>query len=238
MDLITHNHGSMPGNTVPWAFLDSTDIEKIDDDDCKKQAKTFNEKCKKALDNSKLKNGKGFAAYKLKEDLCKDKECKEARKCIVTSYSVGCCDEKNAHHVVPAHCFWQSGARNKSAAVRQSMKYPGCKNYKVRRAPCICLEGDGKSKEHGKVHDFLDKKEDIIGAQNNHSWSFAQANSTGSAAISKATGCPQKCLEEQSKQMHEDMGIKSDTSLRADSKGKASTDFVPSTKKGRSADRM
>ena len=229
MDLMTHNHGSMPGNTPPWAFLDSMDVEKIEDDDCRKQAKTFNEKCRTALDKSKRKDGKGFAAYQLKKELCVDDDCKEARKCIVTSQSVGCCDGKEAHHVVPAHCFGKPGARKAKASVRKSMMYPDCENYKARRAPCICLDGkdEGKKREHAKVHKILDESEELIGKENNHSWLFKQANKEGCLAISKVTGCPQKCLEEQSKQMHEDMGIKSDTLLRADSKGKVNEEFIP-----------
>src|SRR3990170_3686410 len=106
MDMTTHNHGSAPGNTIPWLYADGMDASQIPDK-CKKEADTFNEKCGKHVkshgDGSMNLAGSNKA-------MCDDGECKEARKCVLTPYNMDCCDGKTPHHIVPKSQFKQSGA--------------------------------------------------------------------------------------------------------------------------------
>lgn len=52
-----------------------------------------------------------------------------------------------------------------------------------------------------------------------HTYQNVKALESACQTISKETGCNASCIEENSKQEHEKMGIKSDTQLRADSSG-------------------
>ena len=48
-DLTTHNHGSSPGNTAPWAYLSQSDKQA----DCKETIKKVDKKCKVSKEENK-----------------------------------------------------------------------------------------------------------------------------------------------------------------------------------------
>jgi hypothetical protein len=137
--------------------------------------------------------------------------------------------------------------------------YDHVKDYDDTKAPCVCLDGktksdsgaDGKKKQHGRVHEILDKKEEdsmqatpavtptgkpkmsrgerVIDREAG-TWSFEKANEAGSDAVSQVTGCDKECMKQQCAAAHKNMdkNIGPDTALRADWHGGATpAGFVP-----------
>jgi hypothetical protein len=179
-----------------------------------------------------------------REDMCKDKDCKDQFKCSLVPFDFGCCDGKTPHHIVPAHCFLPSGERKSGAGDR----YPGTDNYDDTKAPCICVkggtksekDGSGKLKQHGRIHKIVDKMEDDYmqdapnGKRTAGTWSFKQANDAGAHAVAKVTKCDDECLKKQSEAAHKKMGLEVGGNkshalkLRADSTGnRTPAGFVP-----------
>jgi hypothetical protein len=206
--------------------------------------------------NALLKDDAGKGEFYNKKgatrDLCKDPDCKDQLNCNLVPFDFGCCDGKTPHHIVPAHCFLPSGERKSGAGDR----YPGTDNYDDTKAPCICVEGGtksdsdaaGKLKQHGRIHEIVDVKEDsymhvtktvgprggVTVTKKAGSWNFEQANDAGADAVSQVTGCDKECLKKQSEAAHKQMGLdvgdgKSDKlQLRADSAGnRTPAGFVP-----------
>ena len=235
MDLMTHNHGSMPGNTPPWVFLDTADMNNASDD-CKEETKKTQDCIKK---HSKKVTRDGADHYnKQKKDFCADDDCKKTTECNLVPYEWGCCDNKTPHHVVPAHCFWPPGTRTKAAGDRTF--YPGCQGYDDKQAPCICLDGATKSSkkangqlmQHGRVHILADAAEDKYMVNGKAgSWKLREANEAGCDAVTQVKQkCDKECMKAQSEAAHKKMDINSDTPLRADSSGqKTPKGFVPQT---------
>ncbi len=91
-DLTTHNHGSSPGNTAPWAYLSQSDKQA----DCKETIKKVDKKCKVSKEENKQfrekmekrnkinaerkkkrKNNRQVQKYKVRNKTWKDKHCKQ-----------------------------------------------------------------------------------------------------------------------------------------------------------------
>jgi Domain of unknown function (DUF4150)/GHH signature containing HNH/Endo VII superfamily nuclease toxin 2 len=195
------------------------------------------------------------------ESYCADEKCgaKEGMECNLVPFDQYCCgakpphDVKTFHHVVPAHCFMPVGARG-----TEVKPYDHVKDYDDTKAPCVCLDGktksdsgaDGKKKQHGRVHDVLDKAEadamehtpaetptgkpkmrrgERVIDSTAGTWKFEDANEKGCDAVSQVTGCDKECMKQQCAAAHKNMekNIGPDTPLRADPHGKAPPDFVP-----------
>lgn len=193
------------------------------------------------------------------KDMCEDDDCKDQFDCNLVPFDFGCCGDKTPHHVIPAHCFMPPGARADGSPER----YAGSENYDDTKAPCICLDGatksskdgNGKIKEHGRVHAIVDAAEDAFmnveklstpggkpmmrGGERAvkktaGSWSFEEANEAGSDAVKEVKGCDKECMKKQCEAAHKQMGMdvgegKSDKlKLRADSSGSRTPEgFVP-----------
>jgi len=222
-DMTTHNHASAPGNTIPWLYTDEMDVSKIPDE-CKKDADEFNNKCgkhmKKHPDNSMNLAGTNKA-------MCDDDECKKARECVLTPYNLGCCDDKTPHHVVPKSQFKLRGAS--SYTLPSGLTPP----YDPDKAPCICEEGTSHSTgKHGDIH------EETNNLTVNHAsvlpnvsetgksidpkarWKASEAEKVGAQATAKVTKCKEKCIEDQARKGHENMGVKPDDEIRPTTAGK------------------
>ena len=230
LDLTSHNHASQPPNSPVWPYLDAMAMD-AGTGPCKSVAEKVKEKCEKFVKTTKKGAVKRKASMKA---MCKNKECKEARKCVLSPYSPSnCCDGKTPHHVVPAHCFMPQGVR----AAGGSERYPGCEDYNDKKAPCVCVSGHDKSTgEHKLAHDHFDKIED---SQPGNAWTYEKAATTGAASVRKATGgqsggCPNACTKAQLDEYHKDeAGLKDDTALRADSTGQQTAPtFVPKVAQG------
>jgi len=192
----------------------------------------------------------------VQKSFCADDKCKDTLKCALVPYNGFCCpvaqkgppkvESQTPHHIVQAHCFLEVGGRSEG----EGATYKHVDKYKHNEAPCICLDGAGKVKEHGDVHDYADAfeqeamdKEEIkykIGKKKGQvrevkytakSWDFATANDKGSEAVAKVrTECKKECLKQQSEAGHQKMmgdQIKPDTPLRADPHGTAPAGWVP-----------
>jgi hypothetical protein len=229
LDMTTHNHASMPGNTPPWPYMDSMAFG--GEGPCKDTAKKVEEKCGKHVKTSKSGEVKRKASV---DAMCADKECNEARKCVLSPYSPSnCCDGKTPHHVIPAHCFMPPGVRAEGGTAR----YPGCEKYDDAKAPCVCVTGKDKATgDHKRAHDHFDRIEDM---QPGHSWTYEAAAKTGAASVKAATGgdaggCDESCTKAQLDDYHgKQAGIAKNTPIRADSTGQRTPrDFVPKVEKG------
>lgn len=221
MDMTTHNHGSAPGNTIPWLYADGMDVSKIPDK-CKKEADTFNEKCgkhvKKHGDGSMNLDGTNAA-------MCKDNDCKAARKCVLTPYNLGCCEAKTPHHIVPKSQFKQRGA--------STYTLPKGGSYDPNKAPCICEEGTSHSTgKHGDIHEETNNltvnHADVSphvsdtgkSIASNARWPASEAEKIGAQAVQKVTGCDADCVEDQLRKGHEKMGVKPDSKIRPTTAGR------------------
>lgn len=227
LDLTTHNHASLPGNTPPWPYLDEMAFTspKTDENPCGDIASKAQDKCGKHVQTTKGKDPK-IKRKPTNDAMCADVECKKALKCVLSPYAPSnCCDGKTGHHVIPAHCFMPPGTRSANGEAR----YEGCKGYEINEAPCICVDGEGKEKEHGEIHKIVDDAEDKFlkngkdGGQKAGSWTYEQASNESSKAVSQVTKCDQKCIKAQVDAYHQQKSgspnISSSTKLRADSSG-------------------
>lgn len=227
MDLTTHNHASMPGNSPTWPYLDEVAFSapKSDDNPCGDVASKAQEECGDCVKQTKGKD----PAVKRKasmDAMCAKPSCKEALKCVLSPYKPSnCCSDddgktKTGHHVIPAHCFMPPGTRGGGGEER----YEGCKGYEINDAPCVCVEGEGKEKEHGEIHKVVDAAEDkfLVNGQAG-SWTYSQASAASSKAVATVTKCDEKCIQSQVDAYHQQKGkspnIGNDTKLRADSSG-------------------
>ena len=227
MDMTTHNHASSPPNSPPWAYLDTMAIQVNNTSDpCKTTRDDVKAKCEKHQTNNTYTGGKRKGEINqagLKRDVCDDKDCKDAMRCVLTPYNFGCCDDKTPHHVVPAHCFMPPGARGDNTGER----YAGCESYDPGAAPCICVTGEDKSekrKQHARIHKHFDALEDGHKPKSGGAgtWSYNQAADAGAQSVNKVMGCDADCTKAQLNKYHEkEAGVGKGTQLRADSSGQA-----------------
>jgi hypothetical protein len=133
LDITTHNHASVPGNSPTWPYIDEASV-----------SADLKEKCA----NDKKKEKTACAGCNTKKKACKKRECQEARKCMLVPYvgsgSPRCCKGQTAHHLVEVHCFAPAGNRKKVIG-----KFEG---YNQNKAPCVCASGPRHSKQHGMLH--------------------------------------------------------------------------------------
>jgi hypothetical protein len=233
-DLTTHNHGSNANEAAPWPYINEAAFEKDSSHDCKTLADNLEKKCgeyvKKTKVGDKVKRKASIDA------MCGDKECKKARECVLSSEKPNnCCDGKTPHHLIPAHCFMLPGERGKTVETT----YKGCEGYQSKKAPCICVKGEGKVGQHGKFHEFFDKIEDQH-MVNGGSWTYAEAREAAIKTVKKhAKKCDPDCIAAQLNAYHQKKeggtpNISDDTPLRADSTGQHTPDgFTPSITKGK-----
>ena len=105
LDLTTHNHMSMPGNSPPWPYIDQMSVAQIKD--CKDDIEREQDAC--GYDESKGEYTKSA------KECCDDDNCQEARKCMLVPYggsgSPNCCDGQTGHHLVDVNCFTEPAQR-------------------------------------------------------------------------------------------------------------------------------
>jgi hypothetical protein len=223
-DLATHNHGSSPGNTIPWLYTDEMDVSSIPTG-CKAQANKFNAACKKCVkshaDGSMNLAGTNTA-------MCDDKDCKKARECVLTPYNMGCCDDKTPHHVVPKSQFKQRGA--------SKYTLPAGGSYDPDKAPCICAKGHGHSDgKHGDIHEETNNLTVNHASVRDHlsdtgksvdpktRWTATEAEAVGAEATEKVMpDCPAKCTQDQLRKGHDEMGVAADSKIRPTTAGRVS----------------
>jgi hypothetical protein len=211
LDLTTHNHGSKPGNSPPWAYTDAMGQSPIAE-------------CQSMADNAKTAcKGKGT-----KKAQCKEKACRDAKRCLLVTYNqgkrksnssrTGCCKGEQPHHLVEAHCFYNVGTRG-NFTDRFFKAPPGKRAYRDTESPCVCAAGPRDKKEHGKYHAFQQKLEAAHHAQSsNGTWAYKDARQAGIDAQSAVNPqCDPECTKAQLDAYHKDRcGVDEDTPLRTD----------------------
>jgi hypothetical protein len=226
-DLTTHNHGSEPGNTIPWLHVDEMNVSRIPST-CEKQAKEFKDKCK---DHVKMHSVDSVNLAGTNKAMCADDKCKKARACVLTPYNMGCCDGKTPHHIVPKSQFKQAGAAKYTL--------PKGANYDPDPAPCICEEGHSHSTgKHGDIHtetnnltvshpsvsDHVSADFKSIGTKAR--WKVSDAEKIGAQAVQEVTGCKAECTQDQLRKGHEQMGVSPDANIRPTKAGKVTEPYV------------
>jgi hypothetical protein len=144
LDMTTHNHGSLPGNSPPWPYIDEAAVPGI--------TKT----CEKEVDNEKKACSDGKGNYKSADECCEDDECQKARACMVVPYggsgSPNCCKGKTGHHILP-NSLLQS-TRDDSSTNVAGLKKAGDDAYTVNKGPVVCVPGASNHEgEHGEIHE-------------------------------------------------------------------------------------
>ena len=212
LDLVTQNHASMPGNTPTWPYLSKQNVaggEGVCKDDIKQEQDT----CGKCA---------------TEEEKCKNKDCAEARKCMLVPYKAdkgqgSCCPGQTPHHLIEVHCFTHPGGRAGGKRIR------GFADYDDKKAPCVCCDESSRYKgDHGSMHAVQGVWErahlDADGPRSqmgggDGAWTYGEAKKGAVAAMETTfpdSACAAPCIEAQLDNYHRQMGCKKDTKLRAD----------------------
>lgn len=157
LDLTTHNHGSVPGNSPTWPYLDDmSGPERIRA--CGDEMKAVEAACPNCKTNAHAEDDcPKVYANSSKNAGYRDDDCVSAKRCMLVPYSRqnnkkgGCCPGQTAHHIVPKHHF-------------PAADFPG---YDQGSAPCVCAEGhswhrkcaapfNNADKTHPDMHDIQD----------------------------------------------------------------------------------
>jgi hypothetical protein len=148
----------------------------------------------------------------------------QPKKCQMRPYRPDKCPEgKTGHHAIPVHCFMPPGARKAGG----QPVYEGCGGYDEDKAVVICVDGAGKEGTHGRIHDTFDALEDD--PKRKGVWSYKQAENAAVKSVCEETNCDEGCIRAQIRHNHKnEMDIKDDTTLRADSTGKRKLERSPS----------
>lgn len=213
LDMTTHNHGSVPGNTPIWPYLDSMSIsmqdfrEKCAGDVEKKMTACseytpYGEKnpCDELPPQGNMRN---FADAGEFADHVAAHDCLSARRCQLvpknpTTGQPGCCPGQTGHHLVEGASF--EGVN-------------GISNYDYSKAPCVCVEGFNQSfGTHGLMHTFQSTSAPTTPTQ-----SYSSARDNGASAMKKTfpeSNCNEECIKAQIDAYHKQDGeIKDDTQI-------------------------
>src|SRR6266851_8268518 len=214
LDLMTHNHASMPGNTPTWPYIDQQAAPR--GGACSKEKKAEEDAC---------------SGHATEEEKCADDDCKTARKCMLVPYQPdkakgqgGCCPGQTPHHLVEVHCFTEVGERESGARLR------GFARYDDKKAPCVCCDESSRYYgDHGNMHAVQGMAErscmDADGPRSQMggaggAWNYGNAKTSAIVAHTTtfpASECREGCLEAQLDAYHSKVGVKDDdTPLRAD----------------------
>ena len=141
LDMMTHNHASLPGGTPPWPYLDemNDDDKKLCEDD---------KGAEKDACFDKKKN-----EYKDEDECCADPACQKARNCMLVPYggsgSPNCCKGLTGHHLLPNSLLQAKRGDSTTNVHGLSSK------YNVDVGACVCVDGKSHSSgEHGELHTF------------------------------------------------------------------------------------
>lgn len=214
LDITTHNHASVPGNSPTWPYIDEASV-----------SPDSKEKC--AAD--KKKEETACAGCNTKAKACRNSKCQEARKCMLVPYvrsgSPRCCKGQTAHHLVEVHCFAPRGNRKKVIG-----KFKG---YNQNKAPCVCASGPRHSKQHGMLHAVQGQLERAFNARGVpgtqvgngvSNWTYGEAKNTGVMAhrlTFPKSDCSSDCVEAQLDAYHKQdnpagPGVTDETPVRSD----------------------
>jgi hypothetical protein len=247
MDITTHNHGSVPGNSPTWPYLDEMTAPQAEQA-CGDEMAEVKKRCKNCETNDHADvDCPPIYANSTKNAGYKNDPCVKAKRCMLVPYSRqnnkkgGCCPGQTAHHLVPKHHFPKSD-------------YPG---YDAGEAPCVCAEGHSWhrnapgdqhfnkcDKTHADMHDIQDaaerdaisslekkiaKGKDVGSRDADYAMNYEEARDTAVDAHQECfpkSGCSEKCLEAQLNAYHrqKDVGVRDGSLVRTKRVGASEDD--------------
>ncbi|NOQ63956.1 MAG: DUF4150 domain-containing protein [Methyloprofundus sp.] len=222
LDITTNNHGSLPGNTPPWPFLDSMAIgtsgkaeNSCAGDKAKQEtACEGQDPCPGALGKKKERNATWASDA---SDEANGKPCVKARRCELVPYKPdSCCPGQTAHHVIPKSSFYTTTVKAKDKLTE----------YNPRKAPCMCLEGTTNTHgDHGLAHTaHAARGADAKMIKNELSPFDDHVKVCAQSVRDVAPHCDQKCLEEQITQGHVAAGVKGNPKIKHKPSGRTNAD--------------
>lgn len=174
LDLTTHNHGSVPGNSPTWPYLDESalSLPAVCQEDAARAVvacKDFKDKKERCAALEPLPYPKVTASGKPKQslespesrDLSKHvaaSECESARRCFLQQYDsekTECCSPQTPHHLIEASALFVSGRGGEGSVPFKGVNSTGPdKAYNEFKAPCVCAEGTSQYMDgtHGWMH--------------------------------------------------------------------------------------
>jgi len=232
MDLTTHNHASMPGNTPPWMHVDSVAFSDSEGKVCEDEQQAAKDKCVEARPRPKRVTPSG---KKVDDGLDCDDECRKAKACVLKPKSEDktfCCrPDTTGHHLIEVHCFSRTGERGTPLT--------GFEKYNDEDAPCVCASQSRADGTHGILHAVQGQMEAAhnngptlqswpgAGAKRKGSddrlpaeakWTYKDAREAGALAHKTAfPHCNAVCISNQLDDYHKNKcGLSDDTPLRSD----------------------
>ena len=147
LDLTTHNHASVPGNTPPWPFMDAMAVAQ---DPAPTEKANEESACKNPPPKSSTyKKKDGTTGVKLR---CSPK-CREAKACRLVAKEN---DKGNAvSRIIPAITSSKSTASHRKAAVKRSRRFPSSPGYDHEKAPTACARNPGALKGMKNNHNAM-----------------------------------------------------------------------------------
>jgi hypothetical protein len=241
LDMTTHNHGSQPGNTAPWPYVDEAATPGAQNK-CKKDMKREKKSCKDAGDPcegelaSKPPSGSGWTRAKVepfvkpKAEAAAKSKCLNARRCRLSPHSGSgksvCCPGQTEHHLVEASSF---GKGRGSGGSRVATFSNSPQEYSEFLAPCVCVEGTSHSMggTHEAMHRHQKTAADAVPISA-AGLPTADGGNTGPARVTnyravrdsgieafqrvfRKSGCSKACLKAQLDAYHKRCGITGDT---------------------------
>lgn len=229
LDLMTHNHGSVPGNSPTWPYLDEMSASQAKTA-CGGEMDTVQDACKNCQTNSHAdEDCPRIYANPTKNSGYKNDECVKAKRCMLVPYSRqnnkkgGCCPGQTAHHLVPKHHFTSDVS----------------KGYCEDDAPCVCVEGHSwhrngdkdthfnkSDKTHADMHDIQDAAERAaiddaitLGDDPEYAMNYEEARDQAVDAHEQCfmgANCSADCLKAQLNAYHrqKSVGVRDGTRLR------------------------
>lgn len=174
LDITTHNHASVPGNSPTWPYLDESAMSMPAA--CQEDAARATLACKDCGDKEErcaalepLPYPKVTASGKPKQslespqsrDLSKHvaaSECESARRCFLQQYDrkkTNCCPPQTPHHLIEASSLFVDGRGGTGSVPLGGVNSTGPDNvYNENKAPCVCAEGTSQHMDgsHGWMH--------------------------------------------------------------------------------------
>jgi Domain of unknown function (DUF4150)/GHH signature containing HNH/Endo VII superfamily nuclease toxin 2 len=240
LDLTTHNHASMPGDTPVWPYIDEAAINDSNNpcaDEIAKEQQACHEyephgrknPCTKAAlggsgkPSGEMTSGEADAMA----DRAAGNECLAARRCALQPYKSTkshCCPQQTGHHLVEASALHETGRGGPGCT-----PVAGVSDYSENLAPCVCAEGVNQNTgTHGLMHTFqsasASKCRNGSIALSDGSTMTAKKTTYGTAkkkaveAFQKTfpeSDCDEKCLEAQLDAYHKQCGVNDRTAIKA-----------------------
>jgi hypothetical protein len=226
LDLTTHNHASVPGNTPPWPYMDEIAAPGVTKA-CEKDLQKEQDACKGVAEPEPCKGVGMDKPPQTDRDITKPiadrmahlvvcNDCLNARRCRLSPYGKNakddkgekiekkCCPGQTPHHIVEKASFKGMGG-----------------GYDPDLAPCVCAEGVGHSMggTHELMHVFQKASTlATLNASPSAPITYGQARDNGLNAFQQVfpdAGCDPDCIKKQLDSYHNQCGITDTTPVSA-----------------------